>query len=85
MRVLAERGVPQARLTAQGFSFNRPVASNVAEDGRTLNRRVELIVLGEQVQTMTQGEPAASFESAWVRLKDLVDRGLVKRVAGAAQ
>lgn len=85
MRALAERGVPQARLTAQGFSFNRPVASNVTEDGRTLNRRVELIVLGEQVQTMTQGEPAASFESAWARLKDLVDRGLVKRVAGAAQ
>ena len=85
MRALAERGVPQARLTAQGFSFNRPVASNVTEDGRKLNRRVELIVLGEQVQTMTQGEPAASFESAWARLKDLVDRGLVQRVTGAAQ
>ena len=85
MCALAERGVPPARLTAQGFSFNRPVASNVTEDGRKLNRRVELIVLGEQVQTLTQGEPAAWFESAWARLKDLVDRGLVQRVAGAAQ
>jgi outer membrane protein OmpA-like peptidoglycan-associated protein len=84
LRALAERGVPAARLASQGFSFNRPIASNATDDGRRLNRRVELIVLGEKVEAITRGEPAAAFESAWARLKDLVDRGLVQRAAGAA-
>ena len=84
LRALAERGVPAARLQSQGFSSNRPIASNASDDGRRLNRRVELIVLGEKVETITQGEPAGSFDSAWARLKELVDRGLVQRVAGAA-
>jgi outer membrane protein OmpA-like peptidoglycan-associated protein len=77
---LVQRGVPQARLMAQGFSFNRPVASNATDDGKRLNRRVELIVLEEQVAHLTEGEPAGAFESAWSRLKGLIDQGLVKPV-----
>lgn len=75
---LLARGVKADRLSTVGYSFNRPIASNATEDGKRLNRRVELIVLDEKVATLTQGEPAGAFDSAWAKLKDLIDRGLVK-------
>jgi len=37
-------GVPQARLQAQGVANFAPVASNASEDGRSRNRRVEMVV-----------------------------------------
>ena len=75
---LTERGVPTERLQTAGFSFNRPVASNATEDGRKLNRRVEVVILDEKVENITQGEPANAFSSAWAQLKSLIDQGLVK-------
>jgi outer membrane protein OmpA-like peptidoglycan-associated protein len=37
-------GVPGDRLTTRGFGETRPVASNDTEEGRALNRRVEVLV-----------------------------------------
>jgi OOP family OmpA-OmpF porin len=39
---LVEGGVSASRLTAVGFGESQPVASNDTEEGRALNRRVEL-------------------------------------------
>jgi len=39
-----EGGINPARLSARGFSFYRPVASNETEDGRHQNRRIEIIL-----------------------------------------
>lgn len=75
---LAQRGVPTDRLSAAGFSFNRPMASNANEQGKAVNRRVELIILDEKVANITQGEPAGSFESAFDKLKKMVEAGLIK-------
>lgn len=75
---LVERGVPKERLQTAGFSFNRPVASNATEDGRRLNRRVEVVILDEKVDNITRGEPSNAFSSAWAQLKSLIDQGLVK-------
>ncbi|MDE2505160.1 MAG: OmpA family protein [Burkholderiales bacterium] len=80
---LVARGVDRSRIVTVGYSFNRPVASNATEDGKRLNRRVEIIVLGEKVATLTAGEPPGAFESAWARLKGLVDQGLVKPAEAA--
>ncbi|MDE2369501.1 MAG: OmpA family protein [Burkholderiales bacterium] len=80
---LAARGVDRGRIVTVGYSFNRPVASNATEEGKRLNRRVEIIVLDEKVATLTAGEPAGAFESAWARLKGLVDQGLVKPAEAA--
>jgi outer membrane protein OmpA-like peptidoglycan-associated protein len=80
---LTARGVDSGRINTAGYSFNRPAASNATEEGKRLNRRVEVIVLDEKVSTITAGEPAGSFESAWARLKDLIDRGLVKPAGSA--
>lgn len=75
---LLARGVPQARLQAEGFAFQRPVVSNSNEEGRALNRRVDIIILDEKVENITAGEPANAFESAFAKLKAMVDAGLVK-------
>lgn len=39
---LADRGVANTRLTAEGRGQTQPVASNASEEGRTQNRRVEI-------------------------------------------
>lgn len=39
---LAKAGVSSARLETSGYGEARPVASNASEDGRRMNRRVEL-------------------------------------------
>jgi outer membrane protein OmpA-like peptidoglycan-associated protein len=75
---LLARGVPADRLKAEGFAFQRPVVSNSNEEGRALNRRVEIIILDEKVENITAGEPANAFESAFAKLKAMVDAGLVK-------
>ncbi|MCP4500465.1 MAG: OmpA family protein [Deltaproteobacteria bacterium] len=41
-RVLMSAGFPRGRLLAAGFGENYPVASNETEEGRSLNRRVEI-------------------------------------------
>ena len=82
---LAQRGVPSERLSAIGYSFNRPMASNATDQGKAVNRRVELIILDEKVANITQGEPAASFESAFDKLKKMVEDGLIKPMTPGAK
>lgn len=41
---LGALGVDISRLSAQGFGMERPIADNDTEEGRAMNRRVELIV-----------------------------------------
>jgi outer membrane protein OmpA-like peptidoglycan-associated protein len=82
---LATRGVEGARIVTAGFSFNRPVASNATEDGKRLNRRVEIIVLDEKVAALTAGEPEGSFESAFAKLRQMVEAGLVKPAEASRQ
>jgi outer membrane protein OmpA-like peptidoglycan-associated protein len=40
--VVADFGVPAARLTAKGYGLTRPVETNATSEGRAHNRRVEL-------------------------------------------
>jgi outer membrane protein OmpA-like peptidoglycan-associated protein len=79
-KALVARGVPADRIRTAGFASRRPVASNTTEEGRRLNRRVEVVLLDEKVENITKGEPAGAFASAWDQLKALIDQGLVKPV-----
>jgi OOP family OmpA-OmpF porin len=44
MNYLVDKGVDPARLTAKGYGFEQPVASNDTKEGRAKNRRVEFRV-----------------------------------------
>lgn len=75
---LLERGVPEARMSKRGFSFSQPAAPNDVEAGRRLNRRTELIVIGETVANISRDEPANSFEDAAARVKAALEAGAGK-------
>ncbi len=46
MQYLQEHGVAAERMTSAGFGETQPVADNETEEGRELNRRVELKITG---------------------------------------
>jgi outer membrane protein OmpA-like peptidoglycan-associated protein len=58
---LAESGVSVDALTAQGFGKTKPLASNDTAEGRAKNRRVEIVVSGDQI-----GTPAVDASSSSV-------------------
>lgn len=68
-QALVQRGVPESRLTVTGHGLSRPIAPNDSEAGRRANRRVEIIILGEQVDKLTRGEGDGAFEVAFSKLK----------------
>ncbi len=49
VEALAGSGISPARLSASGFADQRPVVSNETEEGRQINRRVDLVVLSARV------------------------------------
>ena len=42
MNYLIKKGVAKDRLSAKGYGFTKPIATNATKEGRALNRRVEL-------------------------------------------
>lgn len=47
-RLIEAHGIEAARMQAEGMGYLAPRASNLAEEGRDLNRRVEVILLGAE-------------------------------------
>jgi chemotaxis protein MotB len=45
LEVLLAHGVPAARLAVSGYGAERPIAPNTTAAGRSLNRRVEIVIL----------------------------------------
>jgi outer membrane protein OmpA-like peptidoglycan-associated protein len=41
---LRGQGIPESRMTYEGFGPNRPVAANDVESNRAKNRRVEVVL-----------------------------------------
>lgn len=68
-QALVARGVPESRLAVVGHGLSRPIAPNDSEAGRRVNRRVEIVILGEQVDNLTQGDADGAFEAAFTKLK----------------
>jgi outer membrane protein OmpA-like peptidoglycan-associated protein len=48
---LIQQGISAGKITAKGFGESLPVATNDTAAGRQQNRRVELIIAGESIQT----------------------------------
>jgi len=49
MNFLAENGVAVERLSAIGSAFDKPIADNATAEGRAKNRRVDLIIMEEEL------------------------------------
>ncbi|MEZ0604762.1 OmpA family protein [Paraburkholderia sp. IW21] len=49
---LVARGVVMERIRTKGNAYNNPVASNDTAEGRALNRRTEILVRGETMDTL---------------------------------
>jgi outer membrane protein OmpA-like peptidoglycan-associated protein len=49
---LVARGVVKDRIRTKGNAYNNPVASNDTPEGRALNRRTEILVRGETMDTL---------------------------------
>ena len=49
MKYLTDHGIANAELTAIGYGSDRPIADNSTEDGREQNRRVEFVILEQDV------------------------------------
>ncbi len=64
VRLFVEQGVPAARMVAIGYADNRPVDTNATPDGRSRNRRVNVLILNEvggaaQELALQEGVPVA--------------------------
>src|SRR5258706_1916408 len=44
---LAKRGVAAKRMVARGLGRDKPVADNASDDGKRMNRRIELAIVAE--------------------------------------
>jgi outer membrane protein OmpA-like peptidoglycan-associated protein len=49
---LEHKGIDTSRITLKEFAFDRPVASNDTPEGRALNRRTEIVVMGESLDAI---------------------------------
>jgi len=56
-QALIAHGVDPARVKAQGFAFDHPVADNATPEGRAMNRRTEVVVTGETLETLMGPAP----------------------------
>jgi outer membrane protein OmpA-like peptidoglycan-associated protein len=54
-KALIDRGVYKNRIRAEGYGASRPVSANSSEAGRRLNRRTDIIILGEKKENLSGG------------------------------
>lgn len=47
-RLIADYGIPRAQLQAEGMGYLSPLATNLTEEGREANRRVEVIMVSTE-------------------------------------
>ena len=59
-KYLKTKGIAKERMTAEGLSFNFPVADNSTEAGRAQNRRVEIYITANE--TMVKAAEAAAAQ-----------------------
>ena len=47
VKYLVKKGVERGRLEPQGFGESKPIADNNTNEGRSTNRRVEFVIVGD--------------------------------------
>jgi outer membrane protein OmpA-like peptidoglycan-associated protein len=49
---LVKAGVPAKRISAKGYGFSKPLAENSTPEGRQINRRTDIVLLGEKIENI---------------------------------
>jgi len=60
MSYLVEQGLSRDSIVARGFGKTKPIASNDTQEGRQKNRRVELVVSGNEITAQATPPPVKS-------------------------
>ncbi|MBF0376840.1 MAG: OmpA family protein [Desulfamplus sp.] len=71
--VLILKKVPPHRVQIAGLGATMPKADNSTEDGRRLNRRTEIYLLGENKKEVKEVVNESVFEGALTKLRNLFD------------
>jgi chemotaxis protein MotB len=64
LEYLSSQGVDPQRLSATGYGKYHPVATNETDEGRQLNRRVEIVIVPRAI-TRAKQEPSAGSEEVY--------------------
>lgn len=68
---LLDRGVAKGRLQTKGLGLTQPKVSNDTDEGRRINRRVEIVVLGESKDNLGGNSFELSLNAVWTKFKQL--------------
>jgi outer membrane protein OmpA-like peptidoglycan-associated protein len=78
---LIKTGVPAKRIAAKGYGYSKPVAENTTPEGRQLNRRTDIVLVGENINNVGGESQADLLAEGFANfIKDPV--GTLKEVFG---
>lgn len=70
---LVKTGVDAKRISAKGYGFSKPVADNATPEGRQMNRRTEILLVGEKIENVGGEESGDRLSEGFANfLKDPV-------------
>jgi outer membrane protein OmpA-like peptidoglycan-associated protein len=59
-----QQGIPAGTIEARGFGKSEPIATNDTSEGRQQNRRVELVLSGDAIGSVTDDVPSQTASAA---------------------
>lgn len=69
-RELVSRGVSDKRITTKGLWFSAPKGDNTTAEGRSINRRTEITVLGEKKENLGNNLEEM-LGNVWLKVKQI--------------
>ena len=67
--LISDMGFPPERLSVGGYGQFHPVRSNATEEGRSLNRRVDIVILRRSIAVSSSASASAAHQDALAGVK----------------
>jgi len=78
LHYLISKGIDPKRLRATGYGEHHPIASNDTEEGRQLNRRVEIVILPKSVKKIEKEFLKKEFEEEEIYPQEIISEEELK-------